>query len=158
MSEVKILEENLSNVVPIQDLKVNEDHDRFTLKLSSYWQHFGEDPLGAEIAASMILDTFGIEPYIRKFVADEEPKYLSFGDIPREDVGYIIVANLEGTKLQANPYPEELDDIKKRVVSIDGYEIHPFGMPFMGRPSLQQPVIVRCEHGQASLQLYIFPR
>jgi hypothetical protein len=144
--------------VPMSRLKPSEQSDRFTFRLEAYWEHFGEDPVGNLVVGSKLLDTLGVEPYVRKFKATETPRELSLGDISREEVGYILVTNVEGMKLQWNPTAEEREDIKQRVAVIDGFELHPYGLPFFGQPTKDSPLMVKCLHGQAVLQVYIYPR
>lgn len=158
MDPVELQEEQPTVIVRMEDLSPGEQQDRFTIRIDAYWEHFGEDPVGRQVVASHILDTLGVEPYVRKFKATEEPKYLNLGDIERKDVGYLLVYNTEGTKLQSNPTPEEREDISKRIATIDGWEIYPNGMPFLAKPSGDSPLVVRCLHGQATLQVCIFPR
>jgi hypothetical protein len=76
---------------------MSENQDRLTIKINVYFETFGENPLGEALTISELLTTKGIEPYIRKFKATETPRELFIGDIPREDVGYLLVSNTEGT-------------------------------------------------------------
>jgi hypothetical protein len=144
--------------VPMDHLNPHDQSDRLTIRLNIYYEHFGDEPIGHEVIANKLLETLGVEPFIRKFVATEDPKPLKLGDIDRNNIGYILIFNLEGLKLQQNPSEKELADIKKRVAIIDGFEIYPCGMPFLGMPRLDQPLMVHCQHGSARLQTYIFPR
>lgn len=144
--------------VPINSLDPSDQPDRFTIRLNAYWEHFSEEPIGREVVASKVLGTTGIEPYIRKITVTEELSTLKLGDIDRKDVGYLLIYNLEGLRFQRNPSLEELEDIKKKIVVIDGFELYPFGMPFFGQPSIDQPLMVKCLHGKAAIQLCIFPR
>lgn len=159
MDPVEHLQEELpTKIVRIEDLSPSEQQDILTIRINAYWERFGDDPIGHQVIASRPLSTIGIEPYVRKFKAAEKPKPLNLGDIERKDVGYLLIFNTEGTKLQKNPSRKEREDIDKRIATIDGWEIHPNGMPFLGRPTLDSPLVVRCLHGQATLQVCIFPR
>jgi len=139
-------------------VQMSENQDRLTIKINVYFETFGENPLGEALTISELLTTKGIEPYIRKFKATETPRELFIGDIPREDVGYLLVSNTEGTKLVCNPSEEEKVDILKRVAVLDGFEIAPYNMPFLGKPKQDSPLLVHCLHGQAMLQVCVFPR
>jgi len=143
--------------IPGGNLKVGTSKDRFTVRIDAYWETFGESPLGVPIQVATLLDTIGVEPYLRKFKATEQPKELSLGDIDREDVGYILIVNTEGTKYMHNPSEEERADVLLRVAVFNGFEIPPHGMPFFGKPT-EGPLMIHCKHGQAILQVCIFPR
>lgn len=145
-------------LAPIGDIKLTERNDRLTVRIDAYWESVHEQPIGQHIIAAMSLGTMGIEPYIRKFKATAIPKSLTFGDIDRENVGYILITNIEGTRLLQNPTEEERKDINSRIAVIDGFEIHPNGMPFLGRASSSTPLMVRCLHKEAILQVCLFPR
>ncbi len=132
--------------------------DRITARLDVYWQTFGEDPVGKTVLSEIMLGTSEVEPYIRKKRVTEKPTELTYGDLDQSQVGYILLVNTEGTKLLKNPSPEERRDIKKRIVTVNGFEIHPHGTPFFGRVPSNEPVIIRCLHGSAVIQAYIFPR
>lgn len=110
------------------------------------------------VTACKALSSKGIEPYIRKFKATEKPKELSLGDIDRGDVGYILITNLEGTRLQQNPTDEERAELNSHIAVINGFEIHPFGMPFLGQPKTDEPLMIQCLNGEAVLKVCIFPR
>lgn len=140
--------------VLIPKIKVSEFNDRITMRVDAYWETLDEPLVGNHIVACKLLDTRGIEPYVRKQRVDEESVELSLGDIARENVGYVLITNLEGAKAS----PKDRDEISKHVVMFNDFEIHPFGMPFLGHVKSDGPLTVRCLHGQAVLQVYIFPR
>ena len=142
----------------VRQVSVSEDDDRLTIKIDVYWQHFGEDPIGrSEVVSDNLINT-GVEPYVRKIKVGETPCSLEIGDIPKDQMGYIFVTNIEGLRLRQNPTQEELEDIKSRVVLLDGWEIAPYGMPFIGKASQASKLEARCLHGEAVLQVSIFPK
>ena len=151
-------EEELKPVTFLRQVELTEKNDRFSIRLDVYWENVLESPIGLPIVVSKALESVGIEPYIRKFKATEQEKELPLGDFERSQVGYIVIVNTEGTKLLQTPTEEEAEDISKRVVLINGFEIYPEGMPFLGQPSLSSSLTVRCLHGTAVLQVCIFPR
>ena len=122
----------IPTVIPIKSIKPSDINDRLTIKLDVYWEQFKESPIGRQILASMPLKASSVEPYIRKIRVTEEPKPLSTGDIPPEEVGYILLVNLEGTKLSGNPSKEAREGYLKKIVLVDNFELLPFGMPFLG--------------------------
>ena len=132
--------------------------DRLTTRLDIYWQTYGEDAVGVSLPTDILLETSQIEPYIRKKKVTEKPTELTFGDLEQKEVGYILLVNTEGTKLIQNPTISERYDIRKRIVTVNGFEIHPYGTPFFGRVPDKDPVIIRCLHGTAVIKAYIFPR
>lgn len=149
------------SLTSIEDLKVTEQDDRFTFKIDVYYEHFGEEPIGEQILGSTILENTGVEPFIRKVKIGEQPKELFLGDLERSQVGYVLITNLEGTNYQRNPSYSERDEVKKRIVLVnEEFVLYPFGMPFLAqpRPDGDKPIILRCLHGEARLQVRIFPR
>jgi hypothetical protein len=158
--EMFTLEEDSESrqIIPASLIKLSKERDRFTVRIDTYWETFGEPMVGVPVMAAVQLNTQGIEPYIRKFKAPEKPKELPLGDIDREDVGYILIYNTEGTKYARNPSEEERADCKLRVAVFNGFEIDPYGMPFFGKVSPNGPLMVHCKHGQAVLQVVIYPR
>lgn len=146
------------NLTSMNTLSPSPQSDRLTLKINAYYETYGEDPVGRQVTVSRLLSTLGVEPFIRKFKAELEPKPLFLGDIPRDLVGYILVTNLEGLRLQYNPSPEEREEISRRVAILDGFEIYPLGMPFLGQASFDAPLMIHCPTGSAILEVSIFPR
>lgn len=138
----------------IPGLRVSEFNDRITMRVDAYWETLHESLVGDHVVACKLLDTRGIEPYIRKQKVTETLVSLNLGDISREDVGYVLLVNLEGIKTG----PRDRAEISKRVVLFNDFEIHPFGMPFLGHVKPTGPLTVQCLHGQATLQVHIFPR
>jgi hypothetical protein len=155
-----ISEEDISVLISREDLlkKDQPELDRFSIKIDVYHETEEEEAFGRGIAACRFTKTKGIEPYSRKVTVTEEENTLSIGDLKREDVGYIFITNLEGTKFRVNPTEEELEDIRKKVVVFNGFEIYPEGMPFLGQPSADSPLKIRSLHGQAKVQVVVFPR
>ena len=151
-------ERDLKVVIPQNQLRPSKFVDRLTLRIEAYWETFHEEPVGTSVLATRLLESFGIEPYIRRFVATEEPRELFLGDIDRAVVGYILLVNTEGIKLLRNPSDEERAAFARRVAVFNGFEIHPKGMPFFGHVSKEGPLLVHCLEGEAVLQTYIFPR
>jgi hypothetical protein len=139
-------------------IQLTDDHDRLTMRMDMSWESVMEDPVSRTIIASQQLGTVGLEPYIRKVRVTTEEMELPLGDIPRDKVGYVMIVNLEGTKLKRNPTTEEQLDIDRRVVMINGFEIHPNGMAFLGCLPPSGPVRLQCLHGTAALQVCLFPR
>ncbi len=147
------------NLVTSDRLSPSLQRDRLTIKAVVFWEHYGESPIGGQIISSQILSTYFVEPYIRRVRVTEEPKPLDYGDINPSDVGYLMLVNTEGTKLEFNPSEAEIADIKKRVVEVGSdFELHPQGEPFLGRPKAGKELILRCQHGTALVRAYIFPR
>ena len=144
--------------VILGQVNLTDKNDRLTLRVDAYCETALSQPKGDHVIISKLLDNCGIEPYIRKFKATENPKELFLGDIDRDQVGYILIVNTEGTKLLQTPTEAERADIEARVVLINDFEVHPNGLPFLGQPKRDCPLTVRCLHGQAILQVCIFPR
>ena len=132
--------------------------DRITINLDMYFETFDEQPLGRHLVLSKLLDNKGVEPYIRRQSVGEGLKELFIGDIDRKDVGYILITNIQGTKLQKMPTEEERQAIKDSVVIFNGFEIHPYGMPFLGQPKPDEQLTIHCVKGRATVQVCIFPR
>lgn len=151
-------EKPVENLQSLGEFHLTEGNDRLTIRIDAYWESMHETPTGRHVVSAMCLDSCGVEPYIRKFKATEVPRKLGIGDIPRESVGYLLITNIEGTRFLETPTEEEREDILKRVAVIDGFEISPHGMPFLGRPTTSNPLMVHCRHGEALLQVCIFPR
>lgn len=153
-------EEDLKVIIPQEALakKDQPELDRFTVKIDAYYETDDEEPFGKGVAACRFSTTKGIEPFFRKITVTEEETNLSIGDLNRQDVGYIFLVNLEGTKFRSSPTAEELEDIKKRVVVFNGFEIPPEGMPFIGQPSADSPLRIRSLYGKAKVQVAIYPR
>lgn len=147
------------NLLTTDKLSPSLQRDRLTIKAAAYWEHYGENPVGGQIISSQILNTYFVEPYIRRIRVGEEPKPLDLGDIDVDDVGYIMLVNMEGTKLEFNPSEAEVADIKRRIIDVGSdFELHPNGQPFIGRPKRNHRLILKCQHGMATIRAYIFPR
>lgn len=144
--------------VPIEALSPEKGKDRFTLKLDAYWEHIGEEPIGKQVIAAMNLQTCGVEPYIRKMKVKSHWQDLRLGDLEREEVGYILIVNTEGTKLQMQPTEEERELIKQKIVVFNGFEIYPSGLPFFGMPTAEEKLSIKCLSGEAVVQVCVFPR
>lgn len=144
--------------ISLEPVKVSKLTDRLTLVVNSYWERHQEEPFGDQIIATAQLQAGEEEPYKYKIVVTEQPKSLDTGFIPRDRVGYIVLVNLEGTKLQTNPTDLERAAIKERVVVFDGFEVYPVGMPFVGMPRLDQPLAIKCLSGKAKVQVIVYPR
>jgi len=155
MSEAQDLRKTL---ISMEELGHKDQADRITMRLDVYWQTYGEDPVGLPIRANCTLENPGLEPYIRKATATPEEKELFLGDFDKEDVGYIVITNLEGLKLQRNPNAEEREAISRRVVIIDGYEVDPYGMPFIAKAGPMTALKISCPNGPAKIQVAVFPR
>jgi len=150
--------ELMARAISLENTQLTEDRDRLTLVIKAYWEHFDEDPIGLDIASCSQLEKFGVEPYVRKTRVGTTPKVLSGGDIQPEDIGYVIIVNLEGQKFRYNPKKSELEEVSKRVVVFGGFKVRPFGMPFMGEIENQESLKIYCKYQEALIQTYIFPR
>jgi hypothetical protein len=142
----------------MDDMKFTGACDRITIKLDLYWETFDEPPMGRHVVLSRLLKSKGIEPYVRKQTVGEDPVELFIGDIDRADVGYILLINTEGTKLQTTPTEEERQAILGKVVVFNGFEIYPHGMPFLGQPKPDDELMIYCRQGKAVVQVCVFPR
>ena len=151
------VEDLKKHIISMENLGHQDQDDRITMRLDFYYQTFGEDPVGLPIRSNATLKTKGLEPYIRK-VKVSEPKKLFLGDFDQADVGYIVIVNIEGIKLQRNPTPSEREAISQKIVMLDGFEIDPFGMPFIAKVSLDSPLEICCPSGTAQVQVAVFPR
>lgn len=158
MEEHGVVEKSEKTQYVIGEVPLTEKNDRITIRVDAYWENALEEPVQSKVVVNKLLDSHGIEPFVRKMLVTEECKSLFLGDIERDKVGYLILTNSEGTKLLQTPTQEEAEDIRKRIVLFNGFEIHPYGMTFLGQPSTTEPLIVKCLHGQAVLQVCIFPR
>jgi len=143
---------------PIKVGKPSEENDRITFKIDAYWEHFKESPISRQVLATKTLKASDVEPYIRRAKVTETPQPLSTGDIDLEEVGYILLVNLEGLRLKGNPSKEERTALSKKVVLVDEFELDPFGMPFLAKVRHGRVPILRCLSGNAAIQVCIFPR
>lgn len=164
---IEELAEGFEGIIPSQALKTV---DRVTLGAHIYHQHHGENPEGAALSGAVILNTHEVEVYRSpKFKVGQDWKPLDTGWISREDVGWVLLENLEGTNLTQNPTEAEAQAIRSRVVLIrigppaspdsdDGWEALP-GLWHLARVRAgSSPILVRCVEGQASCRVRVFPR
>ena len=144
--------------------KATPNKGMFGLRLDAFYHQANEEPFAIPtVICSTPVEPGDTEPYSRKIKVSEVSRQLDLGDIEREDVGYIILVNLVGTKLHQNPTREEHENLLKKVIVFgdsDGLqlEIHPFGTPLVAQVGSLGPLSVRCLHGEAILKEFIFPR
>lgn len=142
----------------LKDQVPTEEVDRFSFRLDVYWDSVSGDPVGQSFRGHKLLGVKDVEPYVRKVKVTTDERDLPLGDIPRSNVGYLILVNLEGTRTERIPTKEERLEISKRIVLFNGYEIHPFGMVFFGHPAADKPLKIKSLYGTVSLQTCIYPK
>ena len=125
------LREAISDGVNVQ-LAKKQQTDRLTVLTTVHFQQLSGQPFSVNCnfdyqASKEYFDG----PYSRKVKITREYKPLEFGWWEPEDVGLILIENLEGQNLIVNPTQEEAKELadKVAVLSYEGHyggvEIHP---------------------------------
>jgi hypothetical protein len=134
--------------------------DRVTVVEHVYHRRDGAGPVEAPPTRFWRALRTSSQPYQRSLVADESWRKLELGWVP--DPGLLILYNLEGKYLQANPTDEERDDIARRIleVSYAGHErgfLVPAGESTRMCPTHAADLMVRSRHGTIRYQVFAVP-
>lgn len=137
--------------------------DRFTTTFAAHFEHRGEPPVSVSKVCQVALSTLGIEPYQRRQTATSDPQPLDLGWVRPEQVGFIVIENLEGLGRQEYPSEEERADIARRVIEIDcgsnsGCWLVEPGLYFFGKPVNSTSIKIRCRYKTATYKVHIFPK
>lgn len=136
-----------------------QERNRFTCVLNLYHEQTGEQPAGVRLAFSDTLQ-YSVQRYMRHYAVDQEPKPLDLGWFRPEQVGFILIENLEGIHSQTLPSDEELAAINVRVIEVcygESMLIPPrrFLPFFFAHP---ERATVCCPSGKAKMGITVYPR
>lgn len=127
-----------------------------------YHQQSGESPTAVDGRWSRGMEG-DEQPYSRKVVLGEDWQPIDCGWC-KDGAGYVVIENLEGKNLQAQPTPEERRAISERVVEI-GFGENPaaclFVLPGESHPlspTDASEIVLRCRKGKAKATVTVYPR
>jgi hypothetical protein len=145
-----------------------KDKDRLSVQVQAIHEHWGDKPHVAARSWSEMLATIA-EPYSRKITVSEAWQPLIDARCWVDEPGTVMVENISGGESQVILSDEEKADIARRVLVLaistqdaaGPVEIAEFS-PGQCLPPLKvrniASFVVRCEHGQATARLHVFPR
>jgi hypothetical protein len=138
-----------------------QERNRLTCVLNLYHEQDDEQPEGFRLAFSDKLH-LSSQRYNRRLKIGEDPVALDVGWFSPDEIGTLLVENLEGTRFSIVPSEEELADVAKRIIHV----YHP-GSPswlipprrfLLAHPEDASGLLLRCGHGRARVSLTIIPR
>ena len=146
-----------------QDISSVKTSSRITATLTVHHQLAGEQPQMFPFAYSKLLHT-DHEHYHRTMKATDDWTPLDFGWVPSQDVGFLIVHNLEGTKPDVIPTEEEKIELAQRTIELSyvgglkrPWKI-PSGMPFFAPVSDAANLRIRGSKPGVLYRITIIPR
>lgn len=151
----------VNSAVPMKFQSDAATRDRLTVVVQSYHQHSGRQPTQDTSSVSRILETR--EPaYRRPMTVGESPEPIDLGWLRGKPLSLLSIRNVTGSALRVNPSPQERQRIDAAVVVLEraGGEkvalVRP-GMFFFGEVPDPESLTIRCESGEAELDLIAYP-
>jgi hypothetical protein len=140
-----------------------QDFGRLTVVMTVHHEQPNEQPRSFPLSFCDLLQV-SQESYSRRMRATEEWMPLDFGWVHPEDVGFLIIDNIEGRGLSIQPTPEEKMATASHVIELahvssleDYWEIPPrlFFFNPVKRPS---DLRIRCRHEVAQYRITVIPK
>lgn len=148
--------------------KAPKPPDRLTAIINIHHQPFGEQIYSPEPLITEMKLKSREEHYSRRRVVGENWEDVGLGHFNTpEEIGIVLIENLEGTGLGRKPTMEEQVGIDLKVVEVsmtaNSNESQlilppPQGIPYVGLPSNVSRLMVRCRSGNARIRIHLFPR
>ena len=138
-----------------------QERNRLTCVLNLYHEQHGEQPTGMRLTFSESLSV-NAERYQRRMRVTEQAIPLDLGWFKPDEVGLILVENLEGLHLQVHPSDEERADLELRVLEVGEPDCSCWFIPprrfLLGYSSDPGSITVRSQHGTIKMGITIYPR
>jgi len=134
--------------------------DTITVVETVYHSPFQQQPTSIATRFSRDLTTQA-QPYERYLTATEKWDLLDYGWL-EDNIGMLIIHNLEGEFTQTIPTPEEKEDAEKRILEIafgphTGQWIIPPRESMRGYPTSVSDLWIRCSYKTAKYRLNLLP-
>lgn len=151
----------LPEVFPMPKLEVR---DRITVINTFNYEHRGDQPYSTQNIFVRKVEKEH-EPYSRRVTVKEAWTKLDLGWVPPEDVGAVIIDNLEGVVLgPTQPDMEEREEMAKRILEVSYTKnskeadlVYPKGS-LQKFPASASSIYLRCQSGTASYRVHVFPK
>lgn len=142
--------------------------DRLTMAISIHHESMGMQPNSRQCIGQTLLSECD-EPYSRQIKGGLNQAWqpINLGHFTGvEEVGYVLIENLEGKHLQVNPTAEERAEINQRIIEVGYGTNDPLGFKLLVLPGFCLPVLtelayllkLRSKHGIAACRVTIYPR
>lgn len=147
--------------------KRREPPNRVTAVFNVHHEHDGEQPYSIGPVISQIKLEVNEDVYTRRVTVRESWEELDLGHLPADQVGLVIVENLEGRFPANNPTEEERKEAAKKIIEVSTGDGNggaflcfpaPISLPFVGYPQDASRIALRCPVGVARCRVHVFPR
>ena len=150
------------DVERLEPLDAPREVDRLTIILSLIHDHQQDQPVSVAIRGSSLLSTTE-QTWQRRVKIGKDWTPLDIGWFrDSENAGLIVLENLEGRSPARLPSEEERQEIALRVVEVQHADGGPWlltpGYPLVGLPARPSKVYLRCQHGEATVKITVFPK
>lgn len=148
--------------VPSIPLEMGKGHDRITLLTTVYHERVGYAAQGAQGNGELKV-SLNEEAYHRSRAIGDLWQPIQFGHFDADQVGCIVVHNLEGVGAQVHPTEEEKLALPTKIIEVGTPDsLH----KILVRPGWAVPLPldnyeqlqIRCQIGQAKCRISIFPK
>jgi hypothetical protein len=155
------MREQLPEVQPLNSQP--QERNRITAVLNVYHEQSGEQPKQVSLSFSGMLE-INQESYSRRLHALSEWAKLDCGWVHAEDVGFIVVENIEGKHPTVNPTEKQKAEIAARIIEIAFEGALDFSWPvppqmfFFAVAERAADLRIRCRSESAQYRITVLPR
>ena len=138
-----------------------QERNRLTCVLNLYHEQEGEQPEGIRLSFSESL-SLNAQRYNRRLKIGTDPVPFDMGWFKTDEIGPILIENLEGRHFRIHPSDEEREDIELRVLKVyypgsPGWLIPPRRF-FLAFPEDVNGLTLQSTHGTIKTNIIIIPR
>lgn len=146
--------------------KRREPPNRITAIFNIAREYDGENPISIDPIISQLNLSVKEDHYSRRIRVNQDWIPLDLGHLRADQVGLVVIENLEGRFLDVNPTEGERKEASKRIIQVSfGDPTNaslafpaPASLPYVGYPQDASRIALRCPVGVAKCRIWVFPR